>query len=142
MGVGPEELIAEGTEQQAGDAASGEMMRPVMNEMAALAQASQVLQPIVAGIVIEVGSRQHDAGLTHVCRFSDGACRKLFPTRVRAREKPALPNFWLWTGLPDGRISIHSWVETGPAGRNSLTNRARTNFATGPLFPSIDGGGP
>src|SRR5829696_8887303 len=43
----------------------------VVNEMAALTQASQVLQPIVAGIVIEVGSGQNDAGLAHMCCFFD-----------------------------------------------------------------------
>src|SRR4051812_9003945 len=47
------------------------MMRSVVNEMAALTQASQVFQPIVAWIVIEVGSGQNDAGLTHVRRFLD-----------------------------------------------------------------------
>ena len=70
-GVGSEEQIAEGTAQQVGDAAPGEMMRPVVNEMAALTQASQVLQPIVAWIVIEVGSGQNDAGLPHASRFFD-----------------------------------------------------------------------
>src|SRR3954447_2878434 len=70
-GVGSEEQIAEGATQRVGYAASGEMMRPVVNEMAALTQASQVFQPIVAWIVIEVGSGQNDAGLTHVRRFLD-----------------------------------------------------------------------
>ena len=45
------------------------MIGPVVNEMAALTQASQVFQPIVAWIVIEVGSSQNDAGLAYASRF-------------------------------------------------------------------------
>ena len=41
-GIGSEEQIAKGTAQQVCDAAPGEMVRPVVNEMAALTQASQV----------------------------------------------------------------------------------------------------
>ena len=69
--VGPEEQIAKSTAQQIGDAAPGKMMRSVVNEMAALAQASQVLQPIVAGIMVEMGSGQNDAGLAHASGFID-----------------------------------------------------------------------
>ena len=45
------------------------------------------------------------------------------------REKAGRPNFWLWIGLPDARISIHSCADTGSAEQNSLKNRARKNFA-------------
>src|SRR3954471_18531938 len=48
------------------------------------------------------------------------------------RQKTACPNFWLWTRIPDALISIFSWVGTGLTERNSVTNRARKNFATGP----------
>src|SRR3954468_23506764 len=70
-GVGSEEQIAEGGTQRGAHAASGEMMRSVVNEMAALTQASQVFQPIVAWIVIEVVTAQKDAGLTNSSRFLD-----------------------------------------------------------------------
>src|SRR3954454_4591929 len=46
------------------------------------------------------------------------------------REKAVWPNFWLWIWLPDARISNHSCVNAGSAERNSITNRARKNFAT------------
>src|SRR4051794_5436967 len=47
------------------------MIRPVVNDMATLTQASQVLQPVIAGIVIEVGSGENDAGLAHESSFFD-----------------------------------------------------------------------
>ena len=47
------------------------MMRPIVNEMAALTQASQVFQPIVAWIVIEVGGGQDYARLPHPGCFLD-----------------------------------------------------------------------
>src|SRR6476469_7945549 len=50
-------------------------------------------------------------------------------------ERAVRPNFRLWDGLPDGRISIHGCAGTGLAERNWLTNRARKNFATGPAVP-------
>ena len=70
-----------------------------------------------------------DDDVTPVCRgpvanFSRPVCE--------LHEKAAWPNFWLQTGLPDGRISIHSCVDSGSEERNFLTNRAQKNFATGP----------
>ena len=47
-------------------------------------------------------------------------------------ERAARPNFRLWDGLPDSRISIHSCVKTGSAERDFPANRAQKNFATGP----------
>jgi hypothetical protein len=64
-GIGSEEQIAKGTAQQVCDAAPGEMVRPVVNEMATLTQASQILQPIVSGIMVEVGSRQNNPGMPY-----------------------------------------------------------------------------
>ena len=36
-------------------------------------------------------------------------------------------------GVPDGCISICSWAKAGSTERKFLTNRARKNFATGPV---------
>src|SRR6185295_19059106 len=47
-------------------------------------------------------------------------------------EKAGRPNFWLWIGLPDARISIPSCGDTGSAERRPLANRPEKNFATGP----------
>ena len=41
------------------------------------------------------------------------------------REKAAWPNFWLWFGLSDDRISTSGRVNEGSAERNFLTNRAQ-----------------
>src|SRR5271156_3869637 len=38
------------------------MLRPVMQHMAALAQAAQVAEPVVGGIAVEVRGSQHDPG--------------------------------------------------------------------------------
>jgi hypothetical protein len=45
------------------------MMRPIVDQVAALAQASQVSQPIVAWIVIEMGSGENDPGLPYASNF-------------------------------------------------------------------------
>ena len=47
------------------------MVRPVVDHVAALTQAAQVLETVIARIVIEVGSGQNDAGLTHASRLFD-----------------------------------------------------------------------
>ena len=64
-----------------------------------------------------------------------GLSQSFFRPVCQLRERAAWPKFWLWTGLPDGQISILSCVETGSAERNSALNRARKNFATGPSRP-------
>src|SRR3954447_8294516 len=46
--------------------------------------------------------------------------------------KAIRPNFWLLAGISDGRISTCDCANAGSAERNSLPNRARKNFATGP----------
>lgn len=48
------------------------------------------------------------------------------------REKAVWPNFWSWIGASDACVSTVSCVYIGSAERNSATNRARKNFATGP----------
>jgi len=69
--VKTEEQITESTPLQIGNPPLRQMMRPVVNQMAALAETSQVLQAIIAGIVIEMGSGQNNAGLAPVSRFLD-----------------------------------------------------------------------
>ena len=47
------------------------MIGTVVNKMAALTQTSQILQPIVPRIIIEVRGSQNDAGLAHASHFFD-----------------------------------------------------------------------
>src|SRR3954451_17619628 len=77
-GIGSKEQIAKGTAQQVCDAAPGEMVRPVVNEMATLTQASQVLQPIVSGMAL-VGFRGD--GAHHLTRAAIRAPSRAFPRR-------------------------------------------------------------
>src|SRR4051794_8851121 len=72
------------------------MMRPIVDQMTALAKAAQVLDTIVARIVIEMSSGQNDPGLAHAGRFRDvgsadraaaliapGAADRIVPASVR-----------------------------------------------------------
>jgi hypothetical protein len=52
-------------------------------------------------------------------------------------ERAARPNFWLWIEVSDDRISTYGRIDGGSAERNSLTNRARKNFATGPVMSEL-----
>ncbi len=45
------------------------MVRPIMDHVAALAQALEITQPVIARIVIEVRRGQDDAGFPHLHRF-------------------------------------------------------------------------
>jgi hypothetical protein len=63
--VRTKEEIAEGTAQEVGDPALRQMMRAVVDQMTALAQAAQVGGPIVARIVIEMGGGEHDTGVPY-----------------------------------------------------------------------------
>jgi hypothetical protein len=61
----------------------------------------------------------------------------IFRTVCELRERVGGPNYWLQARVLDGRISIYGCVNTGLAERNSLTNRARKNFATGPEIVAL-----
>src|SRR4051794_37697817 len=62
------------------------MMRPVVDQMAALAETSQVLQAIIARIMIEMGSGEDNAGPAHASHFRD-----IGPTgRSAAMSAPSL----------------------------------------------------
>jgi hypothetical protein len=65
-------------------------------------------------------------------RTGKGPVANFFRPVCELPEKAIWPNFWLWTGLPDGRVSTHGWADVGSAGRNPLVNRPRKNFATSP----------
>src|SRR4051812_42112790 len=47
------------------------------------------------------------------------------------QAKAGQSNFWLWTRASSDLISTHNCVGASSAERNSSTNRARKNFATG-----------
>src|SRR4051794_39384087 len=64
----------------------------------------------------------------------DGPVANFFRPVCERLGKAGRLNFWLWIGLSDARISIHNCANTGSAERNSLKNRARKNFATGPFI--------
>src|SRR4051812_48250535 len=57
--------------QQIGDAPLLKVMGPVVDQMTTLTEASQILETVVARIVIEVGSGQNDAGLACASCFFD-----------------------------------------------------------------------
>src|SRR4051794_6942233 len=59
------------------------------------------------GVTIEVWVRAYE---WPVANFFRPVCER--------REKAGWPNFWLWIGLPDARISIHSCADAGSAKRN------------------------
>ena len=63
--------IAEGAAQQIVDAAARQMVRPVVDHMAALAEALQVAEPVVAGIMIEMDGGQRDARVPYARRLDD-----------------------------------------------------------------------
>jgi hypothetical protein len=70
-GIGTEEQIPERPPQQICDPSSGQMVRSIMNHVAALAETLQVALPVVARIMIEMRRRQDDAGLSERHRILD-----------------------------------------------------------------------
>ena len=70
-GIGPKEQIAEGAAQEISDPPLCQMMRTVVDHVAALAQALKVAQPVVARVMVEIGHRQHDAGVSNLGGFDE-----------------------------------------------------------------------
>ena len=64
-GIRAEKQIAQGAAQQTGDPPALDVVRPVMEQMAPLAEAPQVADPVVCRVVIEVGSRENNAALPY-----------------------------------------------------------------------------
>ena len=62
-GVRAEEQVAERPAQQVSDPPPRLMVRPVVDQVAALAKALQIARPIVTRVVIEVGGCEDDTGL-------------------------------------------------------------------------------
>ena len=59
--------VAKGAPQQRSNPPPRQMARPVVKQMAALAEASQIARPVVAGIVIKVRRGEHNTGLANSC---------------------------------------------------------------------------
>ena len=66
-----EEQVTERSAQQIGDPTLRQMVRAVVDQMTALAQAFQVARSVVARIVVEMGRGKHDAGAPHADRLLD-----------------------------------------------------------------------
>ena len=62
--VGSEEQVGQGVAASIGDPALRQVMRPVVQQVAALAEGPQVGEPVVCGIAVEMGGGKHDAGGT------------------------------------------------------------------------------
>ena len=60
--VWAEEQVTDGVAASVGDPPLGEVMRPVVDHVAALAEAFQVAQPVVGRVVVKVRRGKHDAG--------------------------------------------------------------------------------
>ena len=71
VGIRTEEQIPERPPQQIRDPPSGQMVRSIMDHVAALAETFQVALPVVARIMIEMRRRQDDAGLSERHRLLD-----------------------------------------------------------------------
>jgi hypothetical protein len=69
--VRPEEQIAEGATQEIGDPPLRQMMRPIVDHVATLAQALEIAQAVIARVMIEMRCGQDDAGLPYLCRFHE-----------------------------------------------------------------------
>ena len=70
-GIGTEEQIPERPTQPIRDPSAGQMVRMIMDHVAALTEAFQVALPVVARIMIEMRRRQDDAGLPERHRLLD-----------------------------------------------------------------------
>ena len=70
-GIGTKEQIPERPTQPIRDPSAGQMVRTIMDHVAALTQAFQVALPVVARIMIEMRRRQDDAGLPERHRLLD-----------------------------------------------------------------------
>ena len=57
-----EEKIADRPTAAVGEPALGQVMRPVMQHVTALAETLQIGEPVVRGIVVQMRRGQHDAG--------------------------------------------------------------------------------
>jgi hypothetical protein len=67
--VRPQEQVAHGAAQQIGQPPLRKVIGSVMHDVTPLAEAGQIVQLIVAGIVVEVGGRQHDPRRPHLSCF-------------------------------------------------------------------------
>jgi hypothetical protein len=57
----PQEQITQRVSSAVGEPALGQVMRPIMQHVAALAERAEIGEPVVRGIAIKVGGSEHDA---------------------------------------------------------------------------------
>ena len=85
------------------------MVRPVVDQVAALTQALQIARPIVARIVVEVCGGQDDAGPSYPCGLSDigpgGGLALVIAPRMTGSVEPAAVRqaangFAMWPAAP------------------------------------------
>ena len=69
MHVAPQEQVARGIAQPVGDPALRQVVRPVMQHVAALAERAQVGEAVVTGVAVQMGSSQYDAGGPKPCHL-------------------------------------------------------------------------
>jgi hypothetical protein len=81
-GVRAEEEVAEGAPQQIGDPSPCQMVRPIVDQVAALAQAFQIARPIVGRIVIEMRGGEYDASLSYPRCLDDVEPRRWPPASI------------------------------------------------------------
>ena len=60
--IGSEEQVGQGVAASIGDPALRQMMRPIVQHVAALTEGPQVGEPVVGRIAVEMGGGEHDAG--------------------------------------------------------------------------------
>jgi hypothetical protein len=98
-----EEQVADRAPQQIGDAATRQMMRAIVYQVAALAKAAQISRTIIAGIVIEVGRREHDAASPDACCFLN-ILPSCWLTPIAAPDVSPTSNPAIWQTT--GRLSM------------------------------------
>ena len=69
--VRPEKQIAEGAAQQISEPSLRQMVRAIVDHVAALAQALQIAPPVVTRVVVKVGRSQNDAGVPDLSGFDE-----------------------------------------------------------------------
>ena len=70
-GIGAEKQIAEGAAQEISNPPLRQMVRTIVNHVAALAQALKVALPVVTRVMIEMRRSQHDAGVPDLGGFDE-----------------------------------------------------------------------
>jgi hypothetical protein len=96
VGVSTEEEVTNSPAPPVGDATLNEMVRPIVQQMAALAQRMKIAQTVVRGVMVEVSSsKHHPSGAVPRCveqigpssgsvtAVTPGAAKLVIPTAIR-----------------------------------------------------------